>query len=156
VVVARAELAFWAGPYGRQPLFHHSVEDDELAVLAAAADSGRAIVFDDRIQLADGLDVLRVGGHTPGQSVVIVRTSEGPVLLASDAIHYYEECDKRMPFSSVANLVEMYAAFDTVSQLTADGRVTQVVSGHDPGTLDRLTRRNSPGGAEIGVIGKLA
>jgi glyoxylase-like metal-dependent hydrolase (beta-lactamase superfamily II) len=99
--------------------------------------------------------VIRVGGHTPGQAVVSVRTADGPVLLASDAVHYYEECDKNMPFVSAANLIDMYAGFDTVRAMAADGSAAHVVSGHDPATLDRFTRVDGPPGAEVAVIGKL-
>ena len=34
----------------------------------------------------------------------------GPVVLASDAVHYYEELERDRPFSTVANLADMYAA----------------------------------------------
>ena len=155
IVIARAEVEFWAGPYGRRAQFHHSVEDDELRVLAAAVDSGRVTLFGDRHQVADGIEVIRVGGHTPGQAVVSVRTADGPVLLASDAVHYYEECDKNMPFVSAANLIDMYAGFDRVRAMVADGSSAHVVSGHDPATLDRFTRVDGPPGAEVAVIGKL-
>lgn len=151
VVLARAEAEFWAGPHSRRVQFHHSVEDAELAGLAAVVDSGRAVLFDERTTVADGIEVIRVGGHTPGQSVVRVRTAAGPVLLASDAVHYYEESEKAMPFVSVANLVDMYAGFDTVEALAAGG---QVVSGHDPGTLDRFGRDGGPLGDATAVIGR--
>ena len=110
---ARALQARWEYVDEQLP-HHHSVEDDELRVLGEAVSSGRATLFEDRHQVADGIEVIRVGGHTPGQAVVLVRTADGPVLLASDAVHYYEECDKDMPFMSVANLVDMYAGFDTI------------------------------------------
>lgn len=155
VVVARAEVEFWAGPYGCHAQFHHSVEDDELRVLAAAVDKGRATLFDDRYQVADGIDVIRVGGHTPGQAVVMVRTAEGPVLLTSDAVHYYEECDKNMPFTSVASLVDMYAGFDMIKGMVADGSAVHVISGHDPDTLGRFATADGPPGAQVAVIGKL-
>jgi glyoxylase-like metal-dependent hydrolase (beta-lactamase superfamily II) len=155
IVVARAELDFWAGPYGRRPLFHHSVEDSELNALARAVDEGRATVFGDRHQVADGIEVIRVGGHTPGQSVVTVRTADGPVLLTSDAVHYYEECDKNMPFVSVASLVDMYAGFDMIKDQVTRGSAAHVVSGHDPGTLGRFAPADGPPGAQVAVIGKL-
>ena len=156
IVVARAELEFWAGPYGRQALFHHSVEDTELRALAAAVDEGRATIFAGRHRVADGIEVLQVGGHTPGQSVVCVRTADGPVLLTSDAVHYYEECDRNMPFVSVANLIDMYAGFDTVRAMTADGSARHVVSGHDPATLGRFPAFDGPAGLDVAVIGRLA
>lgn len=154
IVVARDEVEFWAGPYGRHAQFRHSVEDDELRVLAGAVDSGRATLFSDLYQVAEGIEVIRVGGHTPGQAVVSVRTSDGPVLLASDAVHYYEECDRNMPFMSAANLIDMYAGFDLVKAMVADGSAAHVVSGHDPATLGRFTRADGPPGAEVAVIGK--
>lgn len=154
VVVARDEVDFWAGPHGRHAQFRHSVEDPELEDLATAVDEGRATLFGDRHQVADGIEVRKIGGHTPGQSVVIVRTADGPVLLASDAMHYYEECDRNMPFVLAANLVDMYAGFDTIRALTADGTAAHVVSGHDPGTLGRFPRYDGPAGLDVAVIGR--
>lgn len=151
IVIARAEAEFWAGPYGHHAQFHHSVEDDELRVLAKAVDEGRATLFDDRHQVADGIEVIRVGGHTPGQAIVTVRTADGPVLLASDAVHYYEECERDMPFVSVANLVDMYAGFDTIRAMVSDGSAARVVSGHDPATLGLLGAADD---ARIATIGK--
>ncbi|CAN5364621.1 N-acyl homoserine lactonase family protein [soil metagenome] len=138
IVIAQAELDFWSGPQAHQPLFHHSVEDDDLAVLRAAETAGRVTAFTGRHALAPGVEVIQVGGHTPGQSVVLVQTPAGPVLLASDAVHYYEELDREMPFMSVADLVAMYDSFDLIQEMLADGTITTVVSGHDPGTLDRF------------------
>jgi glyoxylase-like metal-dependent hydrolase (beta-lactamase superfamily II) len=155
VVIARAEVDFWSGPYGHKPQFHHSVEDSELDTLARVIADGRAILFEDQIEVADGISVVRIGGHTPGQSVVVTRTSDGPVLLASDALHYYEEYDKEMPFVSVASLIDMYAGFATIKAMVAQGQVAQVVCGHDPSTLDRFTRIDGPQGAGVAIIGKL-
>jgi glyoxylase-like metal-dependent hydrolase (beta-lactamase superfamily II) len=138
LVVARREVEFWAGPHARRAQFHHSVEDAELADLQAAVDSGRAVLFDDHHEVADGIEVRRVGGHTPGQSVVTVRTAQGVVLLASDAVHYYEELDRAMPFVSVANLVDMYDAFDVVAGQLDEGHASYLLTGHDPGTLERF------------------
>lgn len=156
VVVARAEVDFWAGPYARRPQFHHAVEDAELAVLAGAVNDGRAVLFDDRFQVTDGIEVIRVGGHTPGQAVVLVQTAAGPVLLASDAVHYYEECEKQMPFVTVASLTDMYAGFDRIGEMVADGTAAHVVSGHDPDTLAQFTRADGPPGADVAVIGRTA
>jgi glyoxylase-like metal-dependent hydrolase (beta-lactamase superfamily II) len=139
IVIAQAELDFWSGPQAHQPLFHHSVEDDDLAVLRAAEAGGRVTAFTGSHALAPGVDVVQVGGHTPGQSVVVVQTRAGAVLLASDAVHYYEELEREMPFMSVADLVAMYDGFDTIQAMLAAGTVTAVVAGHDPDTLNRFT-----------------
>lgn len=139
IVTAARELAFWTSPMGRRRQFHHSVEDADLDVLRAAADEGRVRTYEGSLELAPGIRVLEVGGHTPGQSILLVDTSDGTVVLASDAVHYYEELEADKPFAFVADLPAMYAGFDTVAQLVADGVASHVVTGHDPATLDRFT-----------------
>lgn len=139
LILAAAEYTFWTGPYADRTLLHHSVEDTELAHLRRAAQEGRVQSFEDDVELAPGVRVIRVGGHTPGQSVVTVDTSAGTVLLASDAVHYYEEYERSMPFTQVANLVDMYAAFERIRTMLNTGQVRHLVSGHDPDTLARFT-----------------
>jgi glyoxylase-like metal-dependent hydrolase (beta-lactamase superfamily II) len=155
IVIAAAELDFWSGPHAHHPLFAHSVEDDELAALRAAHRAGRVRIFTGSITVAPGVEMIQVGGHTPGQSVVRVQTAEGPVLLASDAVHYYEELERDMPFTSVADLVEMYDGFARIRSLVADGAVRHVVSGHDPATLSRFTPLGEPLPGLAAVIGRM-
>jgi len=138
VHVAERELAFWAGPHRDRLLFHHSVEDLELQHLSDVVSSGRARLRRGREWIAPGLEMIEVGGHTPGQSMVRVKTSSGWVLLASDAMHYYAELELDRPFSSVADVVGMYTAFDCIRAMTASGEASVVVSGHDPGTFTHL------------------
>ena len=154
--MARAEAEFWAGPHARHALFRHAVEESELQALADVIGEGRAVLFEDHYEVAPGIQVLRVGGHTPGQSVVVVQTAAGPVVLASDAVHYYEEMQRDMPFSSVASLIDMYAAFAELKAMLADGRAAQGVSGHDPATLDLYPQVPGPAGAKMAVIGRQA
>ncbi len=139
VIMAAAEYAFWTGPHAHRAQLHHSVEDAELAYLRRASGEGRVETFAGSHDLAPGVRLIEVGGHTPGQSVVRVDTDDGVVLLASDAIHYYEEYERDMPFTQVACLVEMYAAFDRIRAMVDAGEVRHLVSGHDPGTLGRFT-----------------
>ena len=139
IIMSRREYDFWTGPYAGRALFHHSVEDDELAALGQAVTDGRVSFFSDAATVAPGIEVVEVGGHTPGQSVVKVATGEGTVLLAADAVHYYEELEDDIPFSSVADLVGMYAAFDRIRSWVSAKDVTHVVAGHDPATLHRFT-----------------
>jgi glyoxylase-like metal-dependent hydrolase (beta-lactamase superfamily II) len=148
VVMSRKEFDFWSGAHGGKPLFSHSVEADELEHLRVVEKEGRLELFDDSIVVAPGVEVLELGGHTPGQSVVKVATAEGVVLLASDAVHYYEELERDMLFTSVADLVEMYDGFDTIREMERRGEIGHLVSGHDPATLARFT----PGTGDFGEL----
>lgn len=150
VVMARREFEFWAGEYAHYPLFHHVVEDREIALLSRLADSGRIRLFQGRYEVAPGIEVIEVGGHTPGQSMVRVRTAAGGVLLASDAVHYYEEYETAMPFSTTADLFATYSCFDMIRGMLDSGEVKYLVTGHDPTTLERFHGTGTT--ARIGAV----
>lgn len=156
IYINEHEMEFWNSPHAHHTLFHHAVEDVELANLARADAQGRVRTFADRVTVAPGIDVLRVGGHTPGQSVVKVNTSEGVVLLASDAMHYNEELERAMPFVFATDLVDMYDGFDRIKAMRAAGEVRHVVPGHDPATLANYKPVSGPLEHLAATIGKLA
>jgi glyoxylase-like metal-dependent hydrolase (beta-lactamase superfamily II) len=153
LVIAEAELAFWTGRHARHPLVRRSADDADLAALAAARGQGRVRAFADRAEPAPGIEMIRVGGHTPGQSILLVPTVAGTVLIASDAVHYYEEVDRDMPFAIAASVPGMWAAYDLIRALLRDGRAQHLVSGHDPGTAARLGAAAVPRGDLPGLDG---
>lgn len=138
VIVAERELEFWESQYARRPLFRHSMDVDNIREVQRARAEGRLELIRGGAVVAPGVEIIEVGGHTPGQCLVKVGTKEGTVLLASDAVHYYEELERDMLFSSVADLVAMYEAFDTIRTMIDAGDVRHLVAGHDPGTLARF------------------
>ena len=118
VLMTRDEYAFWTGPMGRRGQFAHTTEAAELAHLRELLQAGRLTLTGPApYQVAPGIELVQVGGHTPGQAIVTVATAAGLVILASDAVHYYEELERDRPFATVANLPELYAAFDQIREL---------------------------------------
>ncbi|HEX7405176.1 MAG TPA: N-acyl homoserine lactonase family protein [Candidatus Nanopelagicaceae bacterium] len=154
IVMAEAEFDFWNSKYGIRKQFHHSVEDVEIELLRNAHAEGRVTLFNKSLDLFPGIQLIQVGGHTPGQTMVRVSTSDGDVLLASDAIHYYEEYERDMPFAFVANLPQMYQSFDLIREMVDQGEVQHLVSGHDPDTLNRFPAANELPGLAA-VIGRI-
>lgn len=131
VVMTEREYAFWTSPMGGKPLFATSAETDDIAALTELHTTGRLRLIGRRHK-EDGIELIEVGGHTPGQLIVIV---DDRIVLASDALHYYEEMTLDRPFLHVADLPAMYAAFELLREL-APGR--HIVAGHDPDVLRRF------------------
>jgi glyoxylase-like metal-dependent hydrolase (beta-lactamase superfamily II) len=154
VVMAERELSFWTGRHARRTMFAHSVDIDGLERIGTIKSQGRLRLFEGALDLAPGIAVIEVGGHTPGQSVVKVNTTDGAVLLASDAVHYYEEYERDMLFMSVADLVDMYEGFDYIRGLVSSGEVDHLVAGHDPSTLSRFAPVAGPYGHLAATIGR--
>lgn len=135
-VMARAELDFWTSDVARRPQFWHSAEDDEISLLRTRLEDGTLELVDADTEVAPGVRIEIVGGHTPGQLVVHVETSDGQVLLTADAVHYYEELELDRPFAVVADVPAMYLAFERIRAASAT-----VVAGHDPLVRERFPER---------------
>jgi glyoxylase-like metal-dependent hydrolase (beta-lactamase superfamily II) len=137
IVMTAREFEFWTGPYARRFLFSALTESEDLDYLKVAAGDGRVTLISDSHIVAPGVEAIEVGGHTPGQLIVRVATERGPVVLSSDAMHYYEEVERDWPFAIVADLPAMYRTFDLLREM-ADEHGCIVVPGHDPQVMDRF------------------
>ncbi|MFV9452285.1 MULTISPECIES: N-acyl homoserine lactonase family protein [unclassified Rhodococcus (in: high G+C Gram-positive bacteria)] len=136
VILPATEYEFWTGPYAQRQQYRHAVEDRDIAQLRRAHREGRLRLHAGTSSLAPGIEMIELGGHSPGQCVLTVNTTDGVVLLASDATHFYEQIERDMPFHIVADLTAMYAGFDRMKDLVRDTQVI-LIPGHDPAVLDR-------------------
>jgi glyoxylase-like metal-dependent hydrolase (beta-lactamase superfamily II) len=137
VVISRAEYDFWTGPVARRAQFAAHAEPGELVVLETMHRAGRLTFITDQHTVAPGVDLVEVGGHTPGELIVTVATPAGTVVLASDALHFYEEVERDRPFAILADLPAMYRAYDLLADLAAEPD-TWLVAGHDPAVRQRF------------------
>lgn len=138
LVMTEAEYAFWTSPLAGRGQFAAHSEPEEIDLLRTRRGDGTLTLFTGQATLAGGIDLVEVGGHTPGQLVAAVATpAGGTVVLASDALHFYEEVERDRPFAVLADLPAMYRAYDTLAGLAAQPG-TDLVAGHDPLVRDRF------------------
>lgn len=137
LVVPRKEMDFWTGPLAGRYHFASHIEHDEVARLVEANRSGLVRMTDGTEEILDGVTAISVGGHSPGQQVTVVATAGGDVVLASDAVHYYEEFELERPFAVMADLAQMYQAYDLLKDLAASPGAI-IVPGHDPDVVNRF------------------
>ena len=97
----------------------------------------RVVFHDGDAQIAPGVSVHHVGGHSRGMQFVRVNTARGQVVLASDASHYYENVLDKAPFSTVENIYLMLEGHKRVIEL-ADS-LDHVIPGHDPQVMQRYS-----------------
>jgi len=150
IVMARAEYDFWTSPLAGRLQFAAHAEPGEIGYLKKADAEQRLTLIKGQYTQQPGIDLIEVGGHTPGQLVVAVITARGTVVLASDALHFYEEAEQMRPFAIVADLPAMYRAYDLLNDL---GRqpATWLVAGHDPEVRHRFAPH--PAGPAITDVG---
>ena len=142
IVISAAEYDFWTSPIAGRTQFAAHAEPDEIGYLRAANQEDRLTLIKGRHTLASGIELIEVGGHTPGQLIVSVITATGTVVLASDALHFYEEVERDRPFAIVADLPGMYRAYDVLTGLASQPD-TWLVAGHDPLVRSRFGPRQA-------------
>ena len=149
ISVPRIEFEFWGSdPVAHNAQFAQHTDANAVAALTAAHGDGRVELIDDGAELAPGLTALHVGGHSPGQVVLEVAGEQGTVVLASDAVHYDDELERRRPFGVFSDLAGMYRGYDLLSSLASAGMT--VVPGHEPAVMDRFAPLDG-NGAGLGV-----
>ncbi len=129
------EMSFASGRYMGQPAFNHAYTPEHVADMVHLVYGQRVVFHDGDTELAPGLSVHLIGGHTMGLQVVRVATDIGWIVLASDASHYYENMETSRPFPIVYNLGDMLDGYRRCNELADDP--SYVVPGHDPQVFDR-------------------
>lgn len=135
VVVQASELHYATGRAMRHPSLSHFFEVEDVVDVIRRVHGGTAAVIDGDVELVPGLELCLIGGHTQGLQVVRVRTERGWVVLASDAVHYFDNFTERNPFPAVLDVGRMLDGYDRLAAL-ADGP-DHIVPGHDPEVFAR-------------------
>ena len=148
--VSAAEMAFATGPLMCHPPFRHSMTAGHVCSMVRSLFEGRVAFHSGDEEIAPGISVHHIGGHTPGMQSVRVKTKRGWVVLASDAAHFYEEMERCLPFVVVYNMGDMIHGWDKLKRLAESPQ--HVIPGHDPLVM---TRYPAPKKALQGVVVRL-
>ncbi len=142
------EMAYCTGRCMCHPTLSHAYEAEDVAVMLRRVFQGRVAFHDGDSEVAPGISVHLMGGHTNGLQVVRVRTRRGWVVLASDASHLYANIGQARPFPVVYNVGDMLEAYGKIRRL-ADSEA-HIVPGHDPDVLKRYPA--AAGGLEDWIV----
>lgn len=129
------EMAFATGRYMCCESFARPYEVEHVAGMVRLVYQSRIAFHRGDEEIAPGISVHRIGGHTAGLQSVRVFTKRGWIVLASDASHYYEHYKNKRCFPLVYHVGEMVEGFDRLQAL-ADSP-DHVIPGHDPLVIQR-------------------
>jgi len=124
------EMAFATGRCMCHGLLRHPFSVEDVTLMVRHVYHERVVFHDGEGVVAPGVTLHRVGGHSDGLQVVRVETARGPVVLASDATHYYANMQRRNPFPIIYNVGDMMEGWKVVEQLAGDP--DRIIPGHDP------------------------
>src|SRR5215208_5898514 len=102
---------------------------------------GREVFHDGTEQIAPGITVHRIGGHSKGLQCVRVKTRRGHVVLASDSTHLYAHVEQGRVFPVTYSVADTLEGYERLKKLADSPR--HIVPGHDPLVLQRYPAANS-------------
>jgi glyoxylase-like metal-dependent hydrolase (beta-lactamase superfamily II) len=129
------EMAYATGRCMCHTVIGHSFEPDYVVSMVRKVFDGRVEFHDGAGEVAPGVTVHQIGGHTKGLQCVRVDTKRGPVVIAADATHLYAHIDGNRVFPVVYNVADVLEGYRTLKKLA--GANNRVVPGHDPDVLRR-------------------
>ena len=129
------EMAFATGRHMCCDRMNRGFEVDHVAGLIRLVYKDRIDFHKGDAEIAPGVSLHQIGGHTAGMQVVRVHTARGWVVLASDASHYYEHFEKKRVFHLVYHLGQAVEGYDTLHKLAQSPR--HIIPGHDPLVVQR-------------------
>ncbi|HEX3786355.1 MAG TPA: N-acyl homoserine lactonase family protein [Pseudonocardiaceae bacterium] len=151
VVSGQAEHDYWFGKWDNDQLDGEFTIAEHLRAVRRAEQENRLRLISQRTEVFPGITVFPVGGHCPGELVTLVQAASGPLILASDAAHFYEQIAHEWPFFAFTDLDEMRAALSFINKLAAETGAT-VIPGHDGRVRDKYPALTGPAGAIATVL----
>ena len=129
------EMQYCTGRYMSHPFLRLPFDEDGAAAMIRRLFAGRVVFHDGDEEIAPGLSVHHVGGHTMGMQIVRLNTRRGTVVLASDASHLYANMESGLAYPFAYNVAEVLEGYRRAYSLASSPN--HVIPGHDPLVMAR-------------------
>ena len=123
------EMVHVTGRDMTHPRFRAAYHPEDVKDLIDLVYADRMTFHEGDTTIAPGLEFILIGGHARGQAILRVHTQRGWVILASDAVHVFEEVDEGRPFAVFYDLFTMMEGYRRIDKLA--GSRDLIVPGHD-------------------------
>ena len=114
------EIHYATGRYMQYHRLAHSFEVEDIVGVVRLNFAHRVQFYNGGAELAPGITLHPVGGHSMGLQFVKVHTKRGWVVVASDTTHYYENMMTGRPFTTAFHIGLMLEAYDTLRERGAE------------------------------------
>ena len=133
--VQDAEMAYCTGRCMADPGVGGVFDAAAVTAMIDKVFAGRVQFHDGDDEIAPGISLHKVGGHTRGMQIVRVATARGWVVLGSDTAHFYANLEPGRPFPILDDLPAYIEAQRTALRLASSPQ--HFIPGHDPLVLAR-------------------
>jgi glyoxylase-like metal-dependent hydrolase (beta-lactamase superfamily II) len=130
-----AEMAYATGRCMCHGFLKTPFEVEDVVAMLRKVFAGRVVFHDGADEIAPGITVHRIGGHSKGLQCLRVKTRRGYVVLAADATHLYNHFEEGRVFPTTYNPAEVLEGYEMLRKLASS--TAHIIPGHDPDVLRR-------------------
>lgn len=131
ITMSRREFAFINSAFATRAPLAAVMDAEDNAEIIRLHQQGRITLIGPHHPFRPGIDLIELPGHSPGQLALIIEQPAGPIILSSDAVHYFEELEQDRPFAIMSGLLDMYRSLAEIRRLLTRPGAT-LIPGHDP------------------------
>lgn len=143
------EVAFATGRCMCDAFIRRPFDVEDVVTLVRHTFAERVVFHDGDDALLPGMTLHKFPGHSAAVQGVRVNTPRGPILLASDATHYFANVLNMKPFNLT---VDSRTTLDSYRRLmTLSGGADRLIPGHDP-KIRNLYPTVKVGGLELWAL----
>ena len=126
-----AEVGFATGRCMCDAFLRRPFDVEDVVTLIRRTYANRVVFHDGDDDLMPGLTLHVFPGHSAAVQGLLVNTARGPVLLASDATHFYANALNMKPFNLTVDVRQTLQSYRKIQRLTG-GEADRLIPGHDP------------------------
>ncbi|MDF1856185.1 N-acyl homoserine lactonase family protein [Pseudooceanicola sp.] len=135
-VLQEAEMNYATGRYMRHRMVRHPFELGDVQLMVALNYAERVDWVNGVSEIAPGVTVHHLPGHSLGLQAVTVETDVGRICLASDVAHFYANVEHGLPFPITASVVDQLDGHEAARKLASHPDL--MIPGHDPLVTERF------------------
>jgi len=125
-----AEMGYATGRCMCHHAINHPFDVDDVTSMVKRVYRGKVCFHEGDEEFAPGISLHHVGGHSRGLQIVRVETARGPVVLGSDAAHFYANMERGIPFPVCDSPADVLEGVTRMRKLAASD--DHIIPGHDP------------------------
>jgi glyoxylase-like metal-dependent hydrolase (beta-lactamase superfamily II) len=128
--VQEIEMAYCTGPCMCHDGLRGPFEEDDVVAMVRKVFARRVVFHDGNGQVAEGITVHHVGGHSKGLQFARVFTQRGWMVLASDASHFYANFETGRAYPILHSHEATLRGYETMKRMASAPNA--IIPGHDP------------------------
>jgi glyoxylase-like metal-dependent hydrolase (beta-lactamase superfamily II) len=129
------EMAYVTGPWMRHRHLRLGYDAEDVIAMIRRLFADRVVFHRGEGEVAPGISVHHMGGHTSGLQAVRVATARGWVVLASDAAVFYEGLETGRPFPAAFHVGQELEGYEALRRLATSP--AHIIPGHDVQVMER-------------------